>query len=329
MPAQPLHFLSSDSLVVWSRDAGNLQRRALAAGETLRGDSLTAPVLREKALRQRVNVWQRTTVATLGADGCVHQPEASEAERLIATREALREAATLFLLTRQGTYIDAVEQMLYNGIAAAAAPARPLSLEKRLAAQMLHTGIAMSYSATHDEGTVYVNLYQNSSAYLRLLAHVLTVDLVSDQPLGGKVRLRLGGVPHGGLPLTIALRIPRWAQGGGGALPTVFVNGRELLDYDFREGYLYIARRWNRGDEVAFTLPLVPSLRTCGNEQALFRGALLYPLDSALLPATASDLCESFDEHDPDLTLITGTASAAPGGERVPFTARPLLYAAP
>ena len=127
-----------------------------------------------------------------------------------------------------------------------------------------------------------------------------------------------------GEPLTLALRIPAWAEGAN-----LTVNGEET-EADLTPGdYARIERAWAAGDEVALTLPMPvrmmeghPRIDATQGRVAFMRGPIVYCLEWADLPEGVAvpevriprDI-ELTARHAPDLlggvTVLEGEALRA------------------
>ena len=271
------------------------------------------------------------------------------------TRPALRMldlSARLFLSTGDARYVETYERALFNAVTAGAL-ARPITDGTREAATALMTAPSLVY-ATGDDG-IFVNLFANCYARFDTPVFQGSIDQVTDMPTTGDVVLRLRP-RHNGYQATLWVRLPRWAEGRivpeeryvadeEMPLPTVYVNGKELLSSETARGYLVIRRKWNSGDEVRISFPLpVTSVRRAengqatGNTVALTRGPLTYvglPASpgSALSTAHWPDI--DFDRAQAEFIPLVGhfypvtgngDASDTPGAE---FFAVPYAYASP
>lgn len=204
-----------------------------------------------------------------------------------------REAARLLLLTGEARYAEAVERMAFNLLPALAADKDDLP-QRHVAAQTLLDIAGMMY-ATDGEG-VYVNLYANCYARMRVGDLQVSLDQITAMPHDAQVKLRIG-LPRGSHRLKLRLRIPEWAMKRNfphadddpaearRPLMAVYVNGREE-ELPAERDYLVIDRRWNNGDEVFFDFPLQPRVVSAVEDGvpqpgriAVCRGPLLYVPD--------------------------------------------------
>ena len=214
----------------------------------------------------------------------------------------------LLLATGDAKYADHMERVLYNGFGAAMATegqrffyVNPLQrreghFEKddpgrrrarfncaccppnimRLLASLEH------YLATVSGDTLYVHQYTGS----RLAGAGLGVQVTTDYPWSGAVRLRVLEAPAAGRGL--ALRIPAWSSN-----TRISVNNKDL-DAErsvVSPGYHQLVRRWQPGDVVTVRLDLTPrwtypdrrvdAVRGC---VAIERGPLVYCFEQADQP---------------------------------------------
>ena len=103
------------------------------------------------------------------------------------------------------------------------------------------------YARSHDDTTLYVNLYIGST--LTWQERGLRLSQVTDYPRSPDSTFTVVEAPQG--PLTVEFRIPGWARGA-----SITVNGAPA-DVEVRPGaYSSLTREWRVGDEVVVTLPL-------------------------------------------------------------------------
>lgn len=155
------------------------------------------------------------------------------------------------------------------------------------------------------EGLV-VDFYDEAEARLTLTSGLqVAVDLRSDYPFDGDVRLRLQ--PEEPTEFALRLRLPGWCQEWGLSL-----NGAVQDMQPDDKGYLVLERMWNRGDTVALKLdmPVRVVVDELGNvgRVALVRGPLVYAADNAFLSSgpLLDDLVLLLDGADPakDVRLV-------------------------
>jgi DUF1680 family protein len=128
---------------------------------------------------------------------------------------------------------------------------------------------------------VYVNLYQTSEVTWRLEdGTAFKINQITDYPWSGMVRLQIS--PEKPCDFTLYVRWPGWSPS-----LSVDVNGSSLATGDSRSGsYLPILRKWEPGDTVNISLPIVPTLMAANprvadeyGRVAIQRGPLVYALE--------------------------------------------------
>ncbi len=262
---KPLRYVQPDSVVTWSYDGLGFKQLAQSIDSTARPDvcRLSRSDLKQRdALLQR---WQAGAAErnVVGGDGDAFL----EPQGLSAANWA-KQAARLFLLQGDATYMDEVERAFYNVVlrTAYSQSLSSASLEKWQAAVQLLNFPALMYAVNHKGDELSVNLYTNATATLPLAGKRVGVDMITNMPLTGGVKIRLTGLAKR-TPLTLRLRIPDWAglrsssvwhyEGADSLVPTIFVNGHEIspLPVDSK-GYVTISRKWQSLDEVYIDFPM-------------------------------------------------------------------------
>jgi hypothetical protein len=159
-----------------------------------------------------------------------------------------------------------------------------------------------AYGATED--TAYIHLYVGGETDIRVAGQDVKLHVSSDYPWDGRISIKVTGVQ--GHRFRLAVRVPGWSQAA-----RLQVNGQELaLDELLSDGYAYIDREWNDGDEAVLDLDMSacrvyahPSVRADAGKVAIMRGPLVYcveeadngaPITSLMLPADAH-LSSRFD----------------------------------
>ena len=241
----------------------------------------------------------------------------------------------MFLLSGDSKYYDVLERSLYNGvISGIGLDGKTFFYPNPLAstggyARSEWFGCACcpsnlcrfipsvpGYAYAHKGDDVYVNLYMQNSASIPVGGgeDSVTVSQTTQYPWDGHVTVRVDKVQKTDR-FRMLLRLPGWAKNQ--PVPTdlyaydqaqdhtvdLYVNGQRV-DYTLEKGYMAVARKWNEGDSITFTLPMDVH-RVVANEQvaadkervALERGPLLYCLEwpdnanqveSCILPDTAA-----------------------------------------
>jgi len=124
-----------------------------------------------------------------------------------------------------------------------------------------------------DDARLYVNLYIPSELNWR--DQGVEVLLESGLPLSGDVRLSFRRADRTA-PLTVALRIPSWAEGA-----TLRLNG-DPVQAQRSDGYALVTRRWQAGDALDLVLPLALRLEPTPDDPrtvAVLRGPVLLAAD--------------------------------------------------
>ena len=96
---------------------------------------------------------------------------------------------------------------------------------------------------------LYVNIYAGSEIVRHFGELPVRITTETDQPLGGRVELRVS-TPTA-VEFTLRLRMPGWATSG----VQISVNG-EVVGAGTPASYYPLARTWQDGDRVTFTLPM-------------------------------------------------------------------------
>ncbi|MEI6667684.1 MAG: beta-L-arabinofuranosidase domain-containing protein [Acidobacteriota bacterium] len=186
---------------------------------------------------------------------------------------------------------------------------------------------------------VFVNLYVQGSARIRTAGGDLRVDVKTDYPWSGDVRVTVTQAPP--TPIRLRMRVPGWAQGRpvpsdlytdasptpAGSVPTLLLNSVALPDTSLEHGYLGVGRVWKRGDVIDLRLPMAirrvvahPSVNADAGRVAVERGPLVYAAEFVDNGGTVTNL--ALDDTSalaakvrPDLlggvTTIVGQATVA------------------
>lgn len=214
-------------------------------------------------------------------------------------------------LTGESKYIDVLERSLYNG----ALDGLSLSGDRffygnPLASNATHerkewfgtaccpSNIARLVASLGDyiyaksTNAIWVNLFVSSNTKIKLADNEVSVNIQTNFPLDGKVKISLA--PSAQNKFALHIRIPSWA----GSEPvsgnlyryltnhqsniSFFVNGNKT-EVKVEKGYAVIERQWAVGDEVSFSLPMDvrrviarEEVSQNRNRVALQRGALVY-----------------------------------------------------
>ncbi len=267
------------------------------------------------------------------------------------------------LLHADTQYIDVLERALYNGVISGISLAgdqffytnplasrgndrrrssfNPACCQSNLVRIIPQVG-AMAYATEAGTGTAYVNLFVAGKATLDVAGGPLRLRQETDYPHDGRIRITVESASAE--PLTIAIRIPGWAENRpvpsdlyhfadpGLERPTLTVAGQPVsLDAEranIRKGYVRLRRTWHAGDVIELNLPM-PVRRVLANEKveanrgrvALQRGPLVYCVeaidngglrtDAIVLPDKAAFTTARRKDLLGDVVMITGEAEAA------------------
>lgn len=173
----------------------------------------------------------------------------------------------------------------------------------------------------HDATTLFVNLYIPSTVDWKVAG--MRFELESTFPFDGAASLRLLGATSP-RPLTVALRIPGWAEKA-----SVTLNGAAVSP-ELKNGYALIERLWQTGDVVSLSVPISLRLEPTPDDRstvAVMRGPLV-------LAADLGDPSQPFAGPDPAIVgddVLDGFVESEPAIYRVakarpePLTMRPFF----
>lgn len=136
-----------------------------------------------------------------------------------------------------------------------------------------------AYVGTTDGNGVQIHQYIPSTIEVSTSTGAVSLQLDTNYPLDGAIRLQVLTTPDGAWPLS--LRQPAWAE-----TAAVRVNGKPVPT-ESSNGYLVISRTWAVGDAVELDLPLAPrftvmhpKVDAVHGQVAIERGPLVYALES-------------------------------------------------
>ncbi|MGN1140300.1 MAG: glycoside hydrolase family 127 protein [Oliverpabstia sp.] len=266
----------------------------------------------------------------------------------------------MFQLTRDGKYTDIVEKALYNTLLSGIAMdgqhffyVNPLEVVPRVAEKnpsMSHIkttrqmwfGVACcppniartlasigNYMYAVDGNMLYSNLFISNVITVPTDEGELKVQLKADYPRNGKITYEIQtDQPKN---MVLAIRRPAYTK-----TATLKLNG-EILDLILENGYYYLDRKWNHGDEVVVEYDVSfrfvhcnPNVNDNIGKIALMKGPWVYCLEEAdngehlnsIMVRSDAPVTEKFDE-----SLLGGTMLATFEGKRIDFeTADEALY---
>jgi len=172
-----------------------------------------------------------------------------------------------------------------------------------------------SYACSVSDDGVWVHHYGANETQLALPTgpHVV-LEQTTDYPWDGAITITMKEAP--GAEFALRLRIPGWAEGA-----TIKVNGQVAEAAAEPETYADVRRVWAAGDTIELDLPMPvrlmqahPRVEQCRGQVAVFRGPVLYCLESLDLPEDVS----LWDIHIPsDIRLEPVIAGKLPFGVRM------------
>lgn len=262
---KPLRYLCADSVITWGYDGRDFRTIAHTTDSTAKANTIRLTKQNYKEREATLKAWttQLAEHNVLGGAGACQDPA-----QALAAAKWLNQAAQLFLVQGDAAYMDYAERALFNAVMRTATDTlQPRgTLDKWLAASLLLATPGMVYATSHDERTLYVNLYTNATTSLTLRGQRFVLDQITNMPTDGGVKLRFSNF-KGELKLKLYLRMPEWAGlrantpyayvGGETIHPTIYVNGHEVDPLTVNDnGYVVIDRTWHALDEVYIDLPL-------------------------------------------------------------------------
>ena len=150
----------------------------------------------------------------------------------------------------------------------------------------LTTSLA-KYMFTLGENEIYMNLYAQAEANLKLGDKHVTLKCGTDYPVSGEIVLHPGAGKY-----ALCLRIPGWAK-----TYSIKLNG-ESIDAAVEHGYARIEREFKDGDVITLSLPMQPRrvyanphVRADIGKVAIMRGPVVYCLEQVDNGALVEALC--------------------------------------
>lgn len=229
----------------------------------------------------------------------------------------------MFLLTGESRYYEVLERTLYNGMLSGVSQSgdrffypNPLSSDGKEAfnygsatrqewfpcaccpsniSRFMPEIPGFIYGIKKD--TIYVNLFIANAADLKVNHDQVRVDIMTDYPWQGHVKMVLS--PGNREKFVLAIRIPGWSvnqpvpgnlytvENPSNQIASITLNGVEW-EPDLQNGYVFINRTWKKGDRLDLLLPMQvlrikshPNVEANTNRVALQRGPLVYCLEEA------------------------------------------------
>ena len=220
------------------------------------------------------------------------------------------------LLTGDSKFIDVLERSLYNGARDGLSLSgdrffygNPLASNGRhnrrewFGTACCPANIARLVASLGDyiygtsDGSLWVNLYVGSKTNLKVGKNTVAVNMQTEYPWDGKIRLQLD--PSAKTKLSVRLRIPGFVSGE--VVPgdlylfedktkesyQILLNGKPV-QWSVDGGYAVVTREWKKGDVLELKLPMTikrigarPELKQDIDRVALQRGPLVYCVEGA------------------------------------------------
>jgi DUF1680 family protein len=265
----------------------------------------------------------------------------------------------MFLLHGDAKFIDVLERVIYNGFLSGVGlsgdlffysnPLESFGQHQRslwFTCACCPSNISRfvpsipGYAYAQKGNSLYVNLFIESHAEIKLDKTNVSVELETDYPWEGKIRIKLD--PETNSQFAVHVRIPGWTmeqpvpsdlyrfQQAIPEAPALKVNGAEM-PIKLIKGYSVIRRRWTKGDTIELDLPIPvrrvvshPEVKENSGKIALVRGPIVYCAEWVDNGGSVSNLFLADDpemsvEHRDDflngLTVIKGKATAVFRGE--------------
>jgi DUF1680 family protein len=224
----------------------------------------------------------------------------------------------MFLLHGDSKYIDVMEKTLYNGLISGVGldgntffytnamqvsdsfnhPDLERSRSGWFVCSCCPTNVARflpsipGYMYAQNGNDIYINLFISGTANLKVNNKDLKITQQNNYPWDGGLAFTID--PASAIDMNLKIRIPGWTQNQ--AIPSTLysyeqssaqkieikVNGK-AVDYQMKNGYAVISKKWKKNDKVELTLPMNvqrvvanASLTDDNGKISLQRGPLMY-----------------------------------------------------
>jgi len=235
----------------------------------------------------------------------------------------------LLRVTREARYGDSMERVMYNTILGA----KPLQPDGRAfyysdynfdGRKVFHherwpccsgtlPQVAADYrinSYFRDVRGIYVNLYIPSTLTWVQEGAQISLTQKSTYPFDSVIQFEVK--TRRSVQFALRLRIPGWA-----ANPSVFLNGKRLLDVAKPGSFAAVERRWKNGDLVELELPMPPRLEPLDTHHNDTVALLSGPLVLFAIGEAKRDLTRN---------QLLATKSVAPGRWQTGTASGPLVF---
>jgi DUF1680 family protein len=132
------------------------------------------------------------------------------------------------------------------------------------------------YSTSEQE--IYVNLFISNQTKCLIKGNTVKVNLESGFPSDSKINITLEASQN---EFALNIRIPNYAVN-----PKVIVNGIEIENYEMKDGYARVYRKWDGKNDITleFDMPAVlmranPKVRMDIGKAAIIKGPVVYCLE--------------------------------------------------
>lgn len=222
----------------------------------------------------------------------------------------------MFLATGDSRYIDVLERALYNGVIAGVSLSgdkffydNPMASNGGSIRQAWFgcaccpgnvtrfVASVPGYVYAHDQDNLYVNLYVQGKAKIKLNNTEVELSQATTYPWNGGVEIAVN--PSASKLFNVLLRIPGWAKNQPAPSDLykyvdrenpqvkIMVNGKIVPASINPSGYVSIERKWKSGDKISLTLDMPvrrvqahPEVKYDEGLLAIERGPILYALES-------------------------------------------------
>jgi DUF1680 family protein len=263
----------------------------------------------------------------------------------------------MFLMTGDGKYADVLEREVYNGLLSGVSlTGDRFFYVNPLGSKGNHhrvpwfdcsccptnivryiPGMGERVYAQRGNG-IWTVLYMGNTATLALPSGKVKLTQETKYPWDGDIRFKVE--PETSFAFDLHLRVPGWCK----TQPTVTVNGTKLDNLHIEQGYVKIARTWDRGDVVTLHLPMTvkrvyadPHVKADVGRVALMRGPMVYCLEGVdndghvrnlCLPSSAR-LSAAFDRHLlRGVVVVSGHALSISRDQKGSLKIRPVKFRA-
>lgn len=264
-----------------------------------------------------------TRMHITGGLGAIHGIEGFGPEYELPNKEAYNETCAavgnvffnhrMFLLEKDGKYMDVAEVALLNNVLAGVNLegnkffyVNPLESDGMVdrsfwfgtaccptnLARLIPQISGFMYAYTPEE--IYCSFYTGSSVNIPLKSGEVSLRQITDYPFDQQISLIVNPEKKN-QSFTLKMRIPTWT--GDQFVPgklyhyinetdekwEIFVNGKKIKNPKMEKGFISINQKWNKGDKVELRLPMpvrythaIEKVKADNGRMAITRGPLVY-----------------------------------------------------